>query len=290
MRHILAMVAAAVLWSTGGLFLKIVQIEPLSKSALRSAVAALTLLAIAYARRIRIRPPKDRSSWLGVSVYALVMLLFVCANNLTTAANAIFLQYTAPIYVLILEPLFLKTRFRARDLGFVALAFVGMLLFFVGHLEAGDMSGNLLALGSGICLALLFLVARSQRENEEARWQAVTGGNILLCVAVGLYFLVSPASIELPATGAETGAIVFLGVVQLGIAYALFAYAISGISALEATLIGMLEPLLNPVWVFLGTGERPSEWALAGAGLIVASIAARAIVEQRKSWELRVRN
>jgi DME family drug/metabolite transporter len=214
-------------------------------------------------------------------VYAFVMLLFVCANNLTTAANAIFLQYTAPIYVLVLEPLFLGTEFRRRDLGFVALALVGMALFFVGHIEAGDMNGNFLALGSGVCLALLFLVARSQREDEDGRWQAVTGGNILLCVMVGLYFLIAPDGLELPGTSGETAAILFLGVVQIGVSYALFAYAISGISALEATLLGMLEPLLNPVWVFLGTGERPSPWALVGAGLIIASIAARAVLEQR---------
>jgi drug/metabolite transporter, DME family len=272
MKHILAMVGAALLWSTGGLFLKIVHIDPLSKSALRS---------IAAARRIRVRPPRDARSWFGVSVYALVMLLFVCANNLTTAANAIFLQYTAPIYVLILEPVFLGTKFRARDLGFVAVALVGMALFFVGHLEAGGMTGNVLALGSGVCLALLFLVARSQREDENGRWQAVTFGNVLLCAMVGLYFLVAPAGFEWPSTSGETAAIVFLGVVQIGISYALFAFAISGISALEATLLGMLEPLLNPVWVFLGTGERPSEWALVGAALIIASIVARAVLEQR---------
>ena len=282
MKPILTMIAAAALWSTGGLLIKVVSIGGVSVAAWRSGIAALALLAIAHAKGIRVGLPRDTLSWLAMVAYALVMLLFVMATKKTTAANAIFLQYTAPVYVLLLEPVLLGTRFLLRDLAFVALALCGMSLFFRGEsLEAGGWVGNLLALGSGIALALFFLAARAKREDEAARWRAVIGGNMLLFAAVAPYLLLQPASEAWPGTAADMAGLLLLGVVQIGIGYALFAYAISKLSALEATLLGMLEPILNPVWVYLGTGERPSSWAFYGAALIIASISTRALVEQK---------
>jgi drug/metabolite transporter (DMT)-like permease len=282
MKAVLAMVAAAVLWSTGGLLIKVVTLDGLALATWRSAVAAVTLVALARARGVRVRVPRDVLSWLAVVAYALVMLLFVSATKKTTAANAIFLQYTAPIYVLLLEPLFLGTRLLARDVAFVGLALLGMCLFFVGKMGAGEGVGNALALGSGISLAVFFLLARAKREDEAGRWQAVIFGNLVLSVAVAPYLLLVSGSAALPWSAGDIGGVLFLGVVQIGISYALFGYAISKISALEATLLGMLEPILNPVWVYLGTGERPSPWAFAGAALIVTSVMTRAWLEQRR--------
>jgi drug/metabolite transporter, DME family len=287
MRSILAMVAAAVLWSTGGLFIKVLSMDAVSLAGWRSGVAALALFGLARARGLRLGLPRDRSTWLAAGAYSLILLLFVMATKRTTAANAIFLQYTAPMYVLLLEPLLLGTRFRVRDLGFVALALAGMSLFFMGKLETGNAAGNAMALASGVFFAVFALLVRSRHDDERARWQTVTLGNTILAVGIAGYFAVGhlasrPERFMLPATAGEALAVLFLGTVQIGLAYALFTYAISKLSALEATLLGMLEPILNPVWVFLGTGERPSAWALVGAVLIVASVAVRTWVVSRE--------
>jgi drug/metabolite transporter (DMT)-like permease len=270
-----------VLWSTGGLFIKVISLDAVSLAGWRSGVAALALFTLARIRGHRLGVPRRALAWVAAVSYALILLLFVCATKLTTAANAIFLQYTAPIYVLLLEPVLLKTRFRARDLVFVGVALAGMLLFFTGRIEAGDWLGNALALTSGAFFAVFALAVRSRHDDAAARWQAVAYGNVILFVALALYTLATPARFARPSTGAEAAGLVYLGVVQIGVAYALFAYAISKLTALESTLVGMIEPVLNPVWVFLGTGERPSSWAFLGAALIVGSVATRAVVASR---------
>jgi drug/metabolite transporter (DMT)-like permease len=279
------MVAAAVLWSTGGLFIKVISLDAVSLAGWRSGVAAVTLFALARTRGHSLELPRHPLSWLAAVAYAHILLLFVCATKLTTAANAIFLQYTAPMYVLLLEPLLLKTRFRARDLAFVGVALGGMLLFFAGRIEAGDWLGNVLALTSGVFFAVFALAIRSRHDDAAARWQAVAYGNVVLFVGVALYELATPATFAWPASAREAAGIAFLGVVQIGVSYALFAYAISKLSALESTLVGMIEPVLNPVWVFLGTGERPTPWAFLGAALIVGSVATRAFVAGRERGE-----
>jgi drug/metabolite transporter (DMT)-like permease len=278
---VLAMVVAAVLWSTGGLFIKVISLDALSLAGWRSGVAALTLFALAAMRGHRLAVPRTAPAWLAAGSYSFILVLFVAATKLTTAANAIFLQYTAPMYVLLLEPVLLKTRFRARDLAFVGVALGGMGLFFVGRLEAGNMLGNALALASGAFFAVFALAVRERKDDAASRWQAVAYGNLLLFIGVVLYAALGPAEFGWPASTAEAAGIVYLGVVQIGVSYALFAYAISKLSALESTLIGMIEPVLNPVWVFFGTGERPSNWAFVGAALIVGSVAARAAVASR---------
>lgn len=284
MRYVIAMVGAAVLWSTSGLFIKITTINALSFTAWRSAIAAVTLFLLARALGIRIGVPRTPLAWFSVCAYALILLLFVLGTSRTTAANAIFLQYTAPVYVLLLEPLALKTRFKARDVGFVALALVGMGTFFIGRDDAaaGAMTGNALALASGVFFAGFAVALRARHGDQSARWEAVSWGNLVLFLALAIYFLIVPGSAELPPTAGEAWGIVFCGVVQIGLAYALFAIAISRLSALESLLLGMLEPLLNPVWVFLVVGERPTAWALAGAALIIASIVARGWLETRE--------
>jgi drug/metabolite transporter (DMT)-like permease len=280
MKSVLAMLAAAVLWSTGGLFIKIIALDAMSLSTWRSLVAAVTMLVLAELRGQRMRVPRTKMAWLAASLYAATLLSFVFATKMTTAANAIFLQYTAPIYVLILEPFLMKTRFRPRDIVYVGIALGGMALFFVGKLEAGGMAGNVMALASGVFFAGLMITMRLQHGDVAARWQAVTFGNLVLAAGVGLYLLVTPATLGMPANWSEVGGVLFLGIVQIGIAYALFAYAIAKLGALESTLIGMIEPVLNPVWVFLGTGEQPAAWAFLGAALIVGAVVARSVIEK----------
>lgn len=285
MRFVLAMVAAAVLWSTGGLFIKIISLDAMSLATWRSVVAAVTLFVIAGLRGKRTRFPRTRLAWLATLLYAATLLSFVFATKMTTAANAIFLQYTAPIYVLILEPFLMKTRFRPREIVYVAIALGGMALFFVGKLDAGGMAGNLQALASGVFFAGLMITMRLQHGDDEARWQAVTFGNLVLAAGVAVYLLMTPGTLAYPSGSSEIGGVLYLGIVQIGIAYALFAFAIARLGALESTLMGMIEPVLNPVWVFLGTGEQPAAWAFLGATLIVGAVVARSVIEKPPDLE-----
>jgi len=155
---LLLVVGAAILWSTGGLFIKATDLSAFELSFGRSLLAAIIIIIFTRREGFGI----NAISALTSVLYAALLLLFVLATKLTTAANAIFLQYTAPVYVLILEPIFYKEKFRARDFATVAACLVGMSLFFVGKLRPQDVSGNLLALASGVCFALFFLLLRKK--------------------------------------------------------------------------------------------------------------------------------
>jgi drug/metabolite transporter (DMT)-like permease len=216
-------------------------------------------------------------------LYAALLLLFVLATKTTTAANAIFLQYTAPLYVLILEPLLYKEKFHRRDLITVVACIVGMSLFFVGKLRPQDVTGNLLALGSGVCFAFYFLLLRHSSAKEVNRASSVIYGNllvVLLCVPAGLSALPH-------LTRFDALAVAYLGIVQIGIAYTLFTLGMSrGIRSLDAGIVGYIEPVLNPVWVFLFLGERPSKWALIGGLIIVTAVAVHTALTAKESRAL----
>jgi drug/metabolite transporter (DMT)-like permease len=200
-----------------------------------------------------------------------LLLLFVLATKATTAANAIFLQYTAPLYVLVLEPLLYKEKFRKRDLITVVICVIGMSLFFVGKLRPEDVRGNVLALGSGLCFAFYFLLLRHSSSREVNRASSVIYGNLLIVL------LAAPAGLKaLPGISTHDAlSVLYLGVVQIGLAYTLFTLGMSrGIRSLDAGIVGYVEPVLNPVWVFLVLGERPSRWALAGGAIIISAVVA----------------
>src|SRR3954463_16069633 len=175
---LLLVVGAAVLWSTGGLFIKATQLSALQLSFGRSLLAAITIAIFTRREGFGI----NAISALTSILYAALLILFVLATKLTTAANAIFLQYTAPVYVLILEPLFYKEKFRGRDFVTVAACVAGMSLFFVGKLRPEDVSGNLLALASGVCFALFFLLMRHSKSRDVNRASATIYGNLISVV------------------------------------------------------------------------------------------------------------
>src|ERR671914_1944809 len=166
---LLFVLAAAIIWSTGGLFIKWTSLSGLELSFGRSLLAAITVAIFTRREGFGI----NRITALASLLYAALLLLFVLATKATTAANAIFLQYTAPLYVLILEPLLYKEKFRRRDLIVVILCVVGMSLFFVGKLRPQDVAGNLLALASGLCFALYFLLLRHSSSREVNRASSV---------------------------------------------------------------------------------------------------------------------
>lgn len=271
---LLFVLAAAVLWSTGGLFIKWTSLSGLQLSFGRSLLAAITVAIFTRREGFRL----NRVTALAAVLYAVLLLLFVLATKQTTAANAIFLQYTAPVYILIFEPLFYKEKFRRRDLITVAACVVGMSLFFVGKLRPQDVTGNLLALGSGVCFAFYFLLLRHSSAREVNRASSVIYGNLLLVLVA------APAGLAaLPhMTSHDTLSVLYLGVVQIGIAYTLFTAGMArGLRSLDAGIVGYIEPLLNPIWVFLVIGEKPTDWAILGGAIIIAAIVCHMIVDAR---------
>jgi drug/metabolite transporter (DMT)-like permease len=273
---LLLVLAAAVIWSTGGLFIKWVDLNGFELSFGRSLLAAITVAIFTRREGFGL----NRLTALASVLYAALLLLFVLATKATTAANAIFLQYTAPLYVLILEPLIYKEKFRQRDLITVVVCVAGMSLFFVGKLRPEDVTGNILALASGLCFAAYFLLLRHSRAREVNRASSVIYGNLLVVLVA------APAGFAALRTITATDAlsVAYLGVVQIGVAYTLFTLGMSrGIRSLDAGIVGYIEPVLNPVWVFLFIGERPSTWALLGGIIIVGAVATHTIVKAREN-------
>src|SRR5881394_3668461 len=272
---LLLVLGAAILWSTGGLFIKATQLSAFELSFGRSLLAAITIAILTRGEGFGI----NKITAITSILYAALLILFVAATKLTTAANAIFLQYTAPVYVLILEPLFYKEKFRRRDLATVAACVAGMSLFFVGKLRPEDVSGNLLALASGVCFALFFLLLRHSKAREVNRASSAIYGNlIVVLICAPAFFTAAGRGIS----GSDLARIAYLGIVQIGFAYLLFTLAMArGVRSLDAGIIGYVEPVLNPIWVFLFIGEHPSNWAIVGGTIIIVSVIAHMLIESR---------
>jgi drug/metabolite transporter (DMT)-like permease len=199
----------------------------------------------------------------------------VAATTLTSAANAIFLQYTAPVWVALFGIWYLGERARPVDWGTMGVIFIGMALFFGDKLSAQGVIGNILAIIGGVCFAWLILFMRKQKDGSPESIALL--GNIL-CAIVGLpVVLLAWSNGTLP--GPQSWIILlFLGIFQLGIPYLLYARAIRSLSAMEAVLIQTLEPILNPIWVFLVIDEKPGPWAMAGAAVVLVAVTVRAIL------------
>ena len=279
----LQLTGAAVLFSTGGAAIKAAAFTGWQIASFRSGIAALALLLMA---------PVVRRGWtwqatlVGVA-YAGCLTLFVLANRLTTAANTIFLQSTAPLYLLVLAPWLLKEPIRRQDIGFMLAVGLGLMLFFVGveqpAVTAPDpVTGNLLALASGFCWALAVCGLRwlTAREGRGSPLAAVVSGNItafLICL---------PFALRIGSHSATDWAlIVYLGVFQIALAYVLVTRAINHIPALEASLLLLIEPVLNPTWAWLIQGEVPGAWALLGGAIILGATTARSLADRRVATE-----
>jgi len=212
----------------------------------------------------------------------------VYANKNTTAANAIFLQYTAPVYILIFAPLILKERFRAKDLLTVVLCLGGMSLFFLepdpaNRLAPNPFGGNIAGLVSGICLGLYFVTLRHPRSLALNPALSVFYGNLIIVAAMLPLLLLSVPVIS----GTDLAAVAYLGIFQIGIAYVLFTNGLSrGVRSLDASIIGFIEPLLNPIWVLLFLGERPTRWAVIGGTIILSGVLLHTLLMQRRRRRL----
>lgn len=274
--------AAAVLFSTGGAAVKGTTIGAWEVAGLRSAIAAAAiLLLLPQARR-----GWSRRTWIVGTAYAATMLCFVIANKMTSAANAIFLQATAPLYVLLLGPLLLGERFRRRQLILMTLMALGMLFFFVGsqpvsRTAADPATGNLVAAASGLSYALLILGLRwlgRDATDPGAPISAVCCGNLLAAaIATPMAFPYSSV------TPTDWAAVSFLGIFQIGVAYALLVRGMGRVPALEASLILLAEPVLNPVWAWIVHGEIPTAWAIAGGAIILGATVAMTVSDEEKA-------
>lgn len=267
-------VVAVLLWSTGGLFIKLTSLDAYQVTFFRSLLAAITVLIIARKDGLRI----NAFGILATLIYSTLLFLFVWATKHTTAANAIFLQYTAPIYILILAPFVIGEKFHVRDLATVVFCIAGMSLFFVGDLTIGDIQGNIAALGSGIFLGLYIMLLRHPKAMGMSGMITVIYGNFLLAIVTLPSGIAAIPTITLK----DILAVGFLGVFQIGISYILFIKGVRmGTRPLDASIIGFIEPLLNPVWVFLFVGERPSNWAILGGAIIVATVLVHTLIQYR---------
>ncbi len=279
----LQILAAALLFSTGGAAIKATAFTGWQVAGLRSAVAGLFLLATLPAARRR----WSLATLAVATCYAGTLILFVTANKLTTAALTIFLQSTAPLYLLLLGPWVLAEPLRARDLGFAAVLAGGLALCFAGRqaplaTAPNPGLGNLLALGSGVCwaatIAGLRWMEKRKLDGGAGAAGALVAGNLL----AGLICL--PFGWPISGAGVTDFAVVgYLGVVQIGVAYLFFYAGLRHLPALEVGLLVLLEPVANPLWAWLFAGEQPAVWTLAGGALILAATAARTAVEARRA-------
>jgi drug/metabolite transporter (DMT)-like permease len=256
------------------MFIKLASLDAYEVTFFRSLLAAITVLIATRRNGLRI----NAFGLLGSAIYATLLFLFVWATKHGTAANAIFLQYTAPVYILMLAPWIIGEKFHYRDLVTVVFCIAGMSLFFVGKLDTTAYMANAAALASGIFLGLYIMLLRHPRAMGMNSTITVIYGNFILAV------LTAPAGIAaVPRmTGLDWFAVSFLGIVQIGIAYILFIKGVTGgTRPLDASIIGFIEPLLNPVWVFIFVGEQPSKWALAGGLVIITTVAAHTFNQYR---------
>jgi drug/metabolite transporter (DMT)-like permease len=265
------LLAGALCWSLAGVLFKHVEWPGLAAGSGRGLIAALFLLAVSWRSLHFTWSPLQIAAAVA---YAACTILFTLANKLTTAANAILLQYTAPVWIALLGAWFLGERATRADWLTIAAVFGGLALFFYEGLQLNSVTGLLVAVASGVAFAVMTLLMRKQKDTSAL--ESIILGN-LIGFAVGLPALWSAPA--LPATGWL--ALLLLGVVQLGLAYYFYAKAIKHVTALEAVLIPVLEPLLNPVWVLLAVGERPSVYAMAGGAVVLGAVTLRAIAGLR---------
>jgi drug/metabolite transporter, DME family len=275
----LQLVGAAALFSTGGAAIKACELDAWQVASLRSGVAALAFLLFVPAVR---RLPSARE-WLVGSAYAATMVLFVLANKLTTSANSIFLQSTAPLYILLLSPWLLRERIGRREMLFLLTMAAGLACFFVDETRVQESApdpwlGNVLALASGVCWAATVVGLRwlAQRGEGSSSLGAMLPGNLL--AFVGCLPLAWPLADVRPLDWAVVG---YLGVFQIGLAYLLVTRGLARVPAFEASVLLLVEPVLNPIWAWILHGERPGPWALLGGVLIVAATAGKTWLDAR---------
>jgi drug/metabolite transporter (DMT)-like permease len=272
-KAIFYMILTAILWSTGGVLIKGIDWHPMSIAGGRSMIAAFIIWLAFRKEKLSFSKPQLA----GAIAYCACVILFVTATKLTTAANAILLQYTAPVYVALLSGWLLDETVSRRDWHTIFVVCCGMIFFFLDKVTAGGMLGNLYAIASGVSFALFTLFMRMQK--DASPYGSVLLGN-LLTFALSLFFWSGNAMDVTNIIG-----ISLLGVFQLGASYVLYTHAIRYVEALEATLITSIEPILNPIWVFLLFSEQPGLYSMIGGLIVLAAITLRYWIDSKSQPE-----
>ena len=274
---IIEMLVCATLWSIAGIFMKLLPWNGFAVAGLRSLIAGITIAVYILAKGMHIIINR-RTLITGVFT-ACVYTCFAVANKLTTAANAIVLQFTSPVFIVFFSALILKKRIRRPDALVVSFTLVGIALFFFDQLQPGYVLGNFVAIAAGMFMAGMFM-AVGELEGEQ-RFSGILIGQSLTFL-VGLPFIIATRPEFTPIA---TLSILILGVFQLGISYVLYVESSKYCPPLACSLLGAAEPLLNPVWVLIFDGERPGVFALIGGVIVVASITVWCIFGQEKPAE-----
>ncbi|MDR2442661.1 MAG: DMT family transporter [Deltaproteobacteria bacterium] len=259
---LLLLVLVASLWSASGILVKVIDCSPMALASARGFLAAITI-SILHPDGFSLKG-LTKYHWLTGSCLAILSITFISAMKLTAAANVIVLQYTAPIWVAIIAPLFLRERTSGRDFLFLTIIFGGVVLFFLDGLSTEGVLGNILGLISGFFFGIQAMLLRSIKDNSPAK--AMILGNYLTFL-VGLPFLVfaRPSAVGVLA-------IVAMGVFQMGLPYFFYTMAVPKVTSMDLVLVTMLEPVLCPIWVYLGTGERPGKFAVFGAITVIVAV------------------
>ena len=271
---LLLMVLVTLIWSTNGLMIKLVSWTPMAISWSRSLLAAAVLLPF-------LGKPRNLVSFdtmVGGIAFAGALILFVIATKLTTAANAIFLQLTAPVYVALLSGWILGERIRTLDWVITGIIISGMLLFFSDNLTVDGFWGNICAIIGGICWAVFVLFSRRQKDDAPLKIPIL---GHLICALVGVPFIIAAG---LPETGGFW--IIPMGAIGAGLSFVLYTAVIMRLKAIEAIIAQTIEPIFNPIWVFLVVGETPEPWALVGGIVVLTSVTLHAVLLQQADGTL----
>ncbi len=271
-KAIILVLIAAVLWSTSGLFIKIIDLNPFTIAGSRGVIAALLLLALMN-KRLNFNWTLPQVA--GGFCYAGAMITFVVATVMTTAANAILLQYTMPVFTALFGLWLLKEIVTRFDWLIIFIVIGGMALFFFDELTLDGLWGNIIAIASAVFFALLIIFMRMQKSGSPV--ETVILGNIIT------FFICLPFIIQEPPTGVSLLPLSYLGIIQLGLPFLLYSTAIKYVTAIDAVLIQTIEPLLNPIWVFLIIGEEPGAWAIVGGAVVLVAVTVRNIYTNKKA-------
>jgi drug/metabolite transporter (DMT)-like permease len=267
-----ALILCSILWSSGGILIKLVDWDPFAIAGMRSLIGCLTMLVF-------IRKPKFTFSLnqiMAAVCYSATMILFILANKMTTAANAVLLQYTEPVFIVILGR-WLLTDEKTTLVDWLSIAgvLVGMVLFFLDDLSFTANAGNILAVISGLTFALTAIFMRRQKSVRSSDSFMLAH---ILTFAISIPFIIRSGP---PSTTGMIG-LALLGVFQMGIPSILYGFGVAGVSAISAAILTMLEPALNPVWVALFVGEIPSSRAILGGFIILGCVTLRTVLKARK--------
>ena len=280
-KGLIALIICSVLWSTGGIFLKNIDWNSFAIASMRSFISVSFMLLVTRQKpRFSIRNAKGRLDkestlvyWLAAIFYSLTMILFVTANKLTSSANAILLQYTCPVYIILLAPFLTGEKNCRSDYVTIVGVMLGIILFFADGLESGNQLGNILAALSGFCYALATIFMR--------RCRGYSGGAMvlshLITALVCFPFVIQSGLPDLKSICF----LLILGIVTIGIPSILYSVGIKNVRALTVSFVTMLEPLLNPFWVIIFAGEVPSKKTIFGGLLILGFIMVRSVIQNR---------